>query len=179
MAGVGNKIDVRGFETIGWTNPHLSAAQCGTGNTCNTTGGGNWTIPATVPAGAGNGLVPGTPIDEAFLLAHNPGLTIQQINNAIIPRLGRPSDEFGARDRDNAIVSLEYRPLDSLQFYVDSMYGHKKNNEQRVDMDWVGRNGAAIPLNMTVDRSDCSNGCVATSGTYANSHFFLEYRPYL
>ncbi|MBV8803561.1 MAG: TonB-dependent receptor, partial [Sinobacteraceae bacterium] len=179
VAGVGNKIDVRGFETIGWTNPHLTAAQCGTGNTCNTTGGGNWTIPATVPAGAGNGLVPGTTIDEAFLLAHNPGLTIQQINNAIIPRLGRPSDEFGARDRDNAVVSLEYRPMDTLQFYVDSLYGHKKNNEQRVDMDWVGRNGAAIPLNMTVDRSDCSNGCVATSGTYANSQFFLEYRPYL
>jgi TonB-dependent receptor len=178
VAAVANRIDVKGFETIGWTNANLTAAQCGAGNKCNGTGGGNWTIPATVPAGAGNGLVAGTTIDNAFLLAHNPGLTTQQIDNAIIPRLGRSSDEFGARDRDNAIVSLEYRPNDALHLYVDSMYGHKKNNEQRIDMDWVGRNGAAIPLNMTVDRSDCSQGCVADAGTFANSQFFLEYRPY-
>src|SRR4029077_12037818 len=153
--------------------------QCGAGNTtCNSTGGGNWTIPGTVPAGAGNGLPTGAAVANAFLLAHNPGLTIQQIDNALIPRLGRPSDEFGSRDRVNGIVSLEYRPNDALHFYVDSMYGHKKNNEQRIDMDWVGRNGASIPLNMTVDRTDCSAGCVATGGTFANAQAFLEYRPY-
>jgi TonB-dependent receptor len=178
VASVANRINVTGFETIGWTNANLTAAQCGTGNTCNQTGGGNWTIPATVPTGAGNGLVAGTPINNAFLLAHNPGLTTQQIDNALIPRLGRNADEFGARDRGNAIISLEYRPNDALHLYLDSMYGHKKNNEQRIDMDWVGRNGAAIPLNMTVDRSDCSNGCVATGGTFANAQSFLEYRPY-
>ena len=178
VASVANRINVKGFESIGWTNANLSAAQCGAGNTCNTTGGGNWTIPGTVPAGAGNGLVQGTTIDNAFLLAHNPGLTTQQIDNALIPRLGRSADEFGSQDRDNAVFSLEYRPTDNLHFYLDSMWGHKKNNEQRIDMDWVGRNGAAIPLNMTVDRSDCSQGCVATGGTFANSQFFLEYRPY-
>jgi TonB-dependent receptor len=169
---------VTGFETIGWTNPNLSAAQCGAATGCNSTGGGNYTIPATVPANAGNGLVPGTPIDQAFLLAHNPGLTIQQIDNALIPRLGRPSDEYGSRDRINAILSAEWRPSDDLHFYVDSMYGWKKNDLQRVDMDWVGRNGAVIPLNMTVDKSDCSQGCTVTGGTFANSQFFLEYRPY-
>ena len=182
VAAVGNKINVKGFETIGWTNANLSAAQCNapgsTANTCNGIGGGNWTIPGTVPANAGNGLVANTPIDNAFLLAHNPGLTIQQIDNALIPRLGRPSDEFGTRDRYNAIASFEFRPSDTLHFYVDSMYGHKKNDEQRIDMDWVGRNGAAIPLNLQVDRTDCSQGCVATAGTFANSQFFLEYRPY-
>jgi TonB-dependent receptor len=179
VAGVANRIDVKGFETIGWTNANLSAAQCGTGNTCNQTGGGNWTIPGTVPANAGNGLVTGATIDNAFLLAHNPGLTTQQIDNALIPRLGRGSDEFGARDRGNAVISLEYHLSDNLHAYVDSIYGHKKNNEQRIDMDWVGRNGSAIPLNMTVDQSNCSNGCVATGGTFANSQFFLEYRPYI
>jgi TonB-dependent receptor len=179
VAGVANRIDVKGFETIGWTNANLSAGQCGTGyTTCNSTGGGNWTIPGTVPAGAGNGLTTGATIDNAFLLAHNPGRSIQQIDNALIPRLGRPSDEFGSRDRVNGVVSFEYRPTDSLHFYVDSMYGHKKNNEQRIDMDWVGRNGAMVPLNMTVDRSDCSLGCVATGGTFANAQEFLEYRPY-
>ena len=180
VASVANRIDVRGFETIGWTNAGLTAAQCGAGNTtCNNTGGGNWTIPATVPANAGNGLVAGTPIDNAFLLAHNPGLTLQQIDNALLPRLGRASRESGARDRDNAVVSLEYRPNDSLHLYVDSMYGHKKNNELREDMAWIVRNGSSIPLNMTVDRSDCSNGCVVTGGTFANAQFFEEFRPYI
>jgi TonB-dependent receptor len=194
VTGVTNRIDVKGFETIGWTNPNLSVvtapstsnpagisaaqAQC-LASTCNGTGGGNWTIPAKVPAGAGNGLNTGDVINQAFLLAHNPGLSITQIDNAIIPRLGRPSDEVGSQDRVNGVASFEYRPTDDLHFFVDTMYGHKKNNERRFDMDWVGRNGAAIPLNMTVDRSDCTTGCVVTSGTFANAQQLLEYRPYI
>jgi TonB-dependent receptor len=181
LAGVSGQhaiTRVTGYETIGYTNPNLSAAQCGATSGCNSTGGGNFTIPSTVPSNAGNGLTPGQTIDEAFLLAHNPGLTIQQIDNAILPRLGRPSDEFGSRDRINGIVSTEWRPSDALHFYIDGMYGWKKNDQQRIDMDWVGRNGAVIPLNMTVDKSDCSQGCTVTGGTFANSQFFLEYRPY-
>jgi TonB-dependent receptor len=181
LAGVSGQHEisrVRGYETIGYTNAALTAAQCGAATGCNSTGGGNFTIPSTVPSNAGNGLTPGQTIDEAFLLAHNPGLTIQQIDNAILPRLGRPSDEFGSHDRINGIVSAEWRPSDALHFYVDGMYGWKKNDLQRIDMDWVGRNGAIIPLNMTVDKSDCSQGCTVTGGTFANSQFFLEYRPY-
>ena len=64
--------------------------------TCNGTGGGNWTDPGDgARSNAGNGLTPGATIDQAFLLANNPGRTIQQIDNAIIPRLGRPFEEFG------------------------------------------------------------------------------------
>ncbi len=170
--------NVKGFETIGYTNPNLSAAQCGATTGCNATGGGNFTIPATVPVNAGNGLTTGDAINQAFLLAHNPGATIQQIDNGIIPRLGRPSDEFGTRNRINGIVSLEWRPSDTLHLYVDSLYGLKKNNLQREDMDWIGRNGAVIPLNETFDKTDCSTGCTVTGGTFANSQFFLEYRPY-
>jgi TonB-dependent receptor len=169
---------VTGFETIGWTNPNLTAAQCGATTGCNTTGGGNFTIPSVVPANAGNGLVAGTPINQAFLLAHNPGATIQQIDNGILPRLGRPSDVFGDRSRINAIASAEWRPSDRLHVYVDGLYGYRKNDLQRIDMDWVVRNGAPIPLNTTYDKSDCSTGCTVTGGTYANSQFFLEYRPY-
>jgi len=178
VAAVRNEVRVRGFETIGWTNPNLTGAQCPAGTTCNTTGGGNWIIPATVPANAGNGLTPGTPIDAAFLLANNPGATIQQIDNGIIPRLGRPSDEFGKKDRIVGVLSLEWRPSDDLHFYIDSMYGERHNDLERIDMNWVGRNGAAIPLNTTYDREDCSQGCVVTSGTYANAQWFLEYRPF-
>ncbi|WP_240320820.1 TonB-dependent receptor [Sphingomonas crusticola] len=188
---VRNKFRVLGFETIGWTNPNLSvppanataaqiaASQCRAGTSgCNVTGGGNWTIPGTVPANAGNGLTTGATINQDLLLALNPGATLQQIDNGLIPRLGRDADEFGRRDRYNGIVALEWRPSEDLHFYVDSMYGRKRNRFERIDMNWVGRNGAAIPINTKYDRTDCSGGCVVTEGTYANSQFFLEYRPY-
>jgi TonB-dependent receptor len=172
------KVHTTGFETIGWTNPNLTAAQ-GPATGRNSTGGGNFNIPATVPSNAGNGLTPGAVIDQAFLLAHNPGLTIQQIDNALIPRLGRNMAEYGSKDKVTGILAGEYRPNADLHFYVDSMYSEKHNNMSRTDTNWVGRNGAVIPLNMTVDRSDCSNGCVVQSGTFANAQYFLEYRPYV
>ncbi|SEN69161.1 TonB-dependent receptor [Sphingomonas gellani] len=176
-AGVRNPFAVNGYETIGLTNPNLTAAQR-TGGTRNPTGGGNWTIPGTVPVNAGNGLTPGAVIDQAFLLRNNPGATIDQIDNGLLPRLGRPAYEEGHRDRYNFIASAEWRPSDALHFYVDGLYGRKKNNFDRVDLDWIVRNSGIIPLNTTYDRSDCSAGCVVNSGTYANSQFFLEYRPY-
>lgn len=180
VAAVRTEVETSGFETIGWTNPGLTEAQCGGADVeCNTTGGGNWAIPSTVPSNAGNGLTPGATIDRDFLLAVNPGLTIEQIDNALIPRLGRPMVETGRKDRINAIVSFEFRPFDGLSFYLDSMYGEKDNDLERIDMNWVGRNGAAIPINMAVDRADCSEGCVVTSGTFANAQSFLEFRPFL
>jgi len=179
VAGVRNQVSTPGFETIGWTNANLSAAQCGATTGCNSTGGGNWTIPATVPANAGNGLVTGSTLDRAALLALNPGLTVQQLDNAIIPRLGRPAEIFGTRDRVSAVAAFELHATEDLHFYVDSLYGKKKNDLERVDMNWIGRNGAAIPINMKVDRTDCSAGCVVTEGTFANAQFFLEYRPFL
>jgi len=200
-AGVHNAFAVNGFESIGWTNPNLSTpnslagttngvqntptathianSQCRANNSsCNATGGGNWTIPGSVPANAGNGLTQGQIINQDLLLALNPGATIQQIDNGLIPRLARPAYEFGDRDRYNFVGSIEWRPSDALHFYVDSMYGRKKNDMDRIDMNWVGRNGAAIPINMTFDRTDCANGCVVTGGTFANAQMFLEFRPY-
>ena len=171
------KVHTTGYETIGYTNPNLSAVQS-TSPTRNNTGGGNFTIPATVPSNAGNGLIPGTVIDQAFLLAHNPGLTIQQIDNALIPRLGRSMAEYGDKGKITGILSGEYRPSDSLHFYVDSMFSEKHNTLERTDTSWVGRNGAVIPLNMKVSGGDCANGCVVESGTFANAQYFLEYRPY-
>jgi TonB-dependent receptor len=177
VAGVHNKVNTTGFETIGWTNPNLTAGQCS--GTCNTTGGGNFTIPGTVPTNAGNGLTPGATIDQAFLLANNPGLTIQQIDNALIPRLGRPAVIQGDRDRYNAIAAFEFRPTDDFHVYLDTMYGKKENDLERIDMNLVGRNGAIIPLNMQVDRANCAAGCVVTSATFANAQAFLEYRPFI
>ena len=176
-ARVRNNFRVDGYETIGFTNPNLSATQRTTG-TRNATGGGNFSIPGTVPANAGNGLTPSTVIDEAFLLSRNPGANIDQIDNGLLPRLGRPRTEVGYRDRQNYLASVEWRPSDALHFYLDGMYGKRKTEFTRTAMNWVVRNGAVIPLNTTYDKADCTIGCVVTGGTYANAQFFLEYRPY-
>lgn len=178
-SAVRNETRVQGYETIGLSNLNLSAAQCGAASGCNPTGGGNIGVPATVPANAGNGLTTGQTVDAAFLLAHNPGATISQLDNGLLPRLGRPSDESGPRKRYNFISSLEFRPSDSFHFYVDGIYGHKKNDLTRIDMNWVGRNGSVIPLNTTYDKTDCTAGCTVQKGTYANAQFFLEYRPFI
>ncbi|WP_250893871.1 TonB-dependent receptor [Croceibacterium selenioxidans] len=176
-AAVRNNFHVDGFETIGWTNPNLTESQR-TSGLRNATGGGNFTIPSTVPSHAGNGLTSGEAIDEAFLLANNPGATIDQIDNGLLPRLARPRSETGQRQRYNGLVSLEWRPSNNFHFYVDGMYARRDTDMTRTSMNWAVRNGAAIPLNTTYDRDDCSQGCVVTGGTYANSQFFLEYRQY-
>ena len=207
IAGTKSNIDVKGFETIGWTNPSLRTAAANSttsaGNpngftdvdpvaagvqvsvgptctgTCNSTGGGNYTLPGLVPVTAG-GLAIDSPVDSAYLLAHNQGMTTNQIDNALVPRLARPMEEFGKKERFSAVLSLEFKPSENLHVFLDSMFGRKHNDFQRIDMNWVVRNGnSAIPINETVDRSDCSNGCVANSVTFVNSQFFLEYRPYI
>ncbi|MRW92493.1 TonB-dependent receptor [Duganella sp. FT80W] len=168
------QVHTTGWESVGWTNANLSAAQ-NTSSTRNNTGGGNYTVPSTVPVGAGAGLTAGTVIDQAWLLANNPGLTIQQIDNAILPRLGRSMDYFGTKDKGAAILSAEYRPSENLHFYIDTMYSKRDDKMTRMDYDWSVRNGGMIPMNMTVDKSDCSNGCTVTSGTFANTSFFFEH----
>src|ERR1700722_17228807 len=181
VAGVHSEVFTTGWEdgNAGWVTPGaLTAAQCGAGNTCDSIGGNAWAIPNTVPAGVTTGgLVPGQAIDAAELQHLNPGLTTAQISNALVPRLGRSMYEQGSRDRYNGILSLEWRPTQDLHFYLDGIFGRTFNNLNRSDIDWGVRAGAGsqplIPENLQVD----SNG-VTTSGTFANSQFFLEARPY-
>ena len=180
VAGVIDNVFTKGWEdgNAGWVTPGpLSAAQCPAAN-CDTIGGNAFVIPATDPAGVTTGgLVPGQTIDAAELMKLNPGLTPAQISNALIPRLGRSMYERGTRDRYNAVFSMEWRPTDSLHFYVDSVFGRTFNNLDRSDIDWGVRSGAGsqplIPENLALDQ----NG-VVTGGTFANSQFFLEARPY-
>jgi len=103
VSGHHNLVRTQGFETIGWTNPNLSADQCGASTGCNATGGGNWTIPATAPTNASTSAlgIAGATIDKAWLLAHNPKLTsITQLDDGLLPRLGRLADQAGHRDHD-------------------------------------------------------------------------------
>ncbi|WP_116809887.1 TonB-dependent receptor [Steroidobacter cummioxidans] len=187
VTAVRNLIATTGFETVGWASMALTQAQCGGGTApCNTTGGNGPNTPIVVPNNAstiGAGLTPGATIDRAFLLANNPGLTTQQIDNAVIPRLGRTMFEEGERDRYNAVVSLEFRPTENMQFFLDSMYGKMDSEFDRQATAWAVRAGSQggrpIPTQLQVDRDDCLNGCVATAGVFPNSQFMLEYRPYI
>jgi TonB-dependent receptor len=188
VAAVRNKVQTEGFETIGWTNPTITNAMCGTAGApngvsaqCNTTGGNGFSLPGVsmttgfgaVPRGVGNGLIEGTRIDRAFLEANNPGLTLEQIGNAMIPRLGRPAYTEGTRERAAGLLSFEYRPTESLSFYLDTFYAKANREFDRLDVNLIGRNGAIIPLNMQIDENN-----VVTSATFANAQFFLEARPY-
>jgi len=186
VTAVRNKVATKGFETIGWANLALTQAQCGgAGAACNTTAGNGPATVDIVPDNASTraaGLTPGTQVDQAFLLANNPGRTIQQIDNAVIPRLGRQMFETGNRDRYNGVMSLEYRPTENLQFFLDSMYGKQDSRFDREAVAWAVRAGSQggrpIPTQLNVDRDDCSTGCVATGGTFLNGQFMMEYRPY-
>jgi TonB-dependent receptor len=169
VAASTSPLRVDGFESIGWTTANLSAAQCNVAS-CNTDGGKGFTVPATVPSTAGNGLVTGAPVDAAFLAAHNPNVSLAQLGSALLPRLGR--DEFfdGSQARQSVLVALEYRPSEKLHFNLDMLYGHRKDVFQQLDMDWAVRNSnGMIPLNVNVDSNN-----VVTSGTFANSQFFVE-----
>jgi len=190
LAGVTStrgRIGVEGYETIGWTNPNLTNAQCGnggaaggfpaTGTPCNLNGGNGWRIPDTVPNNPSTiaaGLTPGDVIDRDWLLEHNPGLTVEQLGEALIPRLGRPVHMSGDRDRDAFMGSLEWRPNDNAHFYVDVLYAKAHRTNDRIDLNLIGRNGNIIPLDMQVDENN-----VVTSATFTNAQFFLEARPYV
>jgi len=180
------RIGVDGYETIGWTNPNLTNAQCGNGGAaagfpalgqpCNLTGGNGWRIPDTVPNNAAviaAGLTPGAAIDRNLLMQLNPGLSIDQIGDALIPRLGRPVHMSGVRDRDGYLASFEFRPSDTMHFYLDALYSDAHRTNDRIDMNLVGRNGNIIPMNMVVDANN-----VVTSADFTNAQFFLEARPY-
>jgi TonB-dependent receptor len=174
-AGVRSKSRTDGFETIGWTNASTGGSSNFACGGCNSTFGGNgFTWAPTVPANAGNGLTTGATVNDAFLQANNPGTTLQQLSDGLLPRLGRQSYSAGHRDRDSLLVSLEYQPNDHADFYIDTLLGQTDREFSRIDMDWVVRNSNfMVPTNVKVDANN-----VVTSGTFANSQFFLEARPY-
>jgi len=184
ISGQVNRPMTTGYEGAfnNLTTPNLNSTQygatctAGTGNTnaCNTLGGAtDWSLPATFPNTGVPSSYVGNTITKASLLALNPGLTIDQISNGLVPRTGRPMFERGTRSRYNGILSLEYRPSDELHFYFDGILGVVSNNLDREDLFWVARNGNSIPMNEKVDANN-----VVTYGNFANAAMALEARPY-
>lgn len=174
VSGVSTKTRVDGFETVGWSDADL---RCTSTPNCNDgpMNGNGFIFARTVPNNTGHGLTPGAPLD----LAATSGLSLEQLTLAKIPRLGRNSYTDGTRSRISALLALEYRPSDTLSFALDSVYAKSKRDYQRVHMNWYVRSsgpgtaptstGGMVPINIKIDENN-----VVTSGTFANSQFFLE-----
>lgn len=177
LAGSRQRTRSDGFDSVGWTNANLA---CPTTDTaCSNAQGNNFSFATVVPANAGNGLTTGATLDLNALLALNPGLTANQLTNAMIPRLGRLNYVDGHRDRLTLITAVEYRPSDTLRFALDIMAASAKGEYDRSSFNWFVRNsstaatGGMVPINLKVDANN-----VVTSGTFANSAMFVEARKF-
>ncbi|UDF05460.1 TonB-dependent receptor [Asticcacaulis sp. AND118] len=177
LAGSRQRTRSDGFDSVGWSNANLA---CPTGSTgCDNSQGNNFSFATVVPANAGNGLTPGATLDMNALLALNPGLTANQLTNAMLPRLGRLNYVDGHRDRVTLITAVEYRPSDDLRFALDIMAASAKGEYDRSSFNWFVRNsstaatGGMVPINLKVDSNN-----VVTSGTFANSAMFVEARTF-
>ncbi|ESQ83723.1 hypothetical protein AEAC466_12000 [Asticcacaulis sp. AC466] len=174
-----------GFETLGWGDPNLSnfctgcdpnAQFPGNGAVINPQGSNQFRFSDTIYGYTGNGLTPGT-LNEAGLMALNPGLSETQIKGAVIPRLGRDYFLDGTGKNKVGSIALEYRPSESLRFNLDILGGGAERTAERSDMMWAVRNtgpgddynGGMIPIGLKVDSNN-----VVTAGTFANSTFFEE-----
>ena len=177
----------KGWEdgNAGWNTPSIKAAQCDTATGCDITGstvtigGDAMTIPATVPNNVSvPGYPSGTTINSTVLKALNPGMTMTQLSNMLLPRLARNMYERGTRDRYNGVASLEWRPSDNLHFYVDMMGGHSYNDLDRNDLDLGVRAGNGATPMIPIGASTDSNNVVKTV-TLDNATWGLEARHYV
>jgi TonB-dependent receptor len=173
------------FQVVEMRNFQLKANQATAADNPNNTGGGHQATPNTVPTGlalnalpeyARSVLVAGRPIDRAMLLALNPGASIKQIDNGLMGRLGRHMVYEGTRDRVGGTVSLQWKPNDDLDFYLDTIVATKGNELVQDAMNVGTRANVPIPVGMEFDRSDCTYGCTITKVTLANTPWGLEYR---
>ena len=181
-----SKYRTTGFQTVDMRNFQLKSFQALASDNPNNTGGGSQSTPDTVPSGLALAdlpafarpiLVPGAQINRDMLLALNPGANIKQIDNALMGRLGRHLNHEGERERASGVVSLQWRPNEKWDFYLDMMGAEKSNKMTYNAMNAGTRANTPIPIGMEFDRSDCTSGCVLTKATFANTFWSLEFRP--
>lgn len=181
------KYKTTGFQTVDMRNFQLKSFQALASDNPNNTGGGSQSTPDTVPSGLALDALPayartilGTPgaqINRDMLLALNPGANIKQIDNALMGRLGRHINYVGERERASGIVSLQWRPNEKWDVYLDMLGAEKSNSMVYNGMNAGTRANTPIPIGMEFDRSDCTSGCVLTKATFANTFWSLEFRP--
>lgn len=169
----------------GWITPSITnATLCGATSGCDiagskvSIGGDSIAIAASVPQNVTiPGYSTGTKVTAAMLQALNPGLTMTQISNMLLPRLPRSMYERGSSDRYNAVASLEFRPSERLHGFLDFTFGRQFRRIDRSDISLGVRSGNGsqplIPAKVTLD----SHGIVQTATLY-NAQFDLEARDY-
>jgi len=180
------KYKTTGFQTVDMRNFQLKSFQAVAADSPNNTGGGSQSTPDTVPSGLALAdlpafarplLVPGAQINRQMLLDLNPGASIKQIDNALMGRLGRHLSYEGERERASLVASLQWRPNDKWDLYLDMMGAEKSNKMVYNAMNAGTRANTPIPIGMEFDRTDCSSGCVLNKATFANTFWSLEFRP--
>ncbi|NIA57715.1 TonB-dependent receptor [Massilia sp. TW-1] len=181
-----SKFKTDTFQSVEMRNFQLKPFQTNAADKPNSTGGGSQSTPDVVPAGlalndlpayARSILVPGKQIDRAMLLALNPGATIQQLDNALMGRLGRHQVYQGERKRVGEVISMQWQPNDRLDVYLDLLGANKRSTMTTEGMNVGTRANTPIPIGFEFDRSDCTIGCVVTKGVLANTFWSLEFRP--
>jgi len=187
IAGKHTYTYTKGWEdgNAGWNTPSINnATLCGASSGCDISGStvsigsDNMTIPATIPNNVSvPGYSSGDTVNAAMLLALNPGMTMTQISNMLLPRLARDMYERGTRDRYNAVMSLEWKPTENMHFYLDMIAGRQFNDLDRNDLDLGVRGGNSATPMIPVDASVDSNNVVQKVTLY-NATWGLESRPY-
>jgi len=183
------------FNTVGYTTLNLGKAcpsgtpGCNslslTGNKTNPSagyGGGAGatltTIPGNIPPelGLGSARAPLVQCGNG-VPGGTSGLSCQDLSYAIVPRLVRAEQIGGNRNRNALMFNLEWRPSESLNFKLDSMYADTRNHYGQYDVMAVIRSyNNTVPVNFQLDPNH-----VLTSGTFANTYFLnqsSDYRTY-
>ncbi|GAA0532765.1 TonB-dependent receptor [Rhizomicrobium palustre] len=169
----------------GWVTPAINnATLCGATSGCDlvgskvSIGGDAMAIAPTIPSNVAlQNLPAGTTVNAAMLKALNPGLDITQISNMLLPRLPRSMYERGSRDRYNAGSSLEIRPSEKLNAYLDIFASRQFRRLDRSDLGLGVRAGAGAQPMIPTASTLYSNGVVRTTTLY-NAQFGLEARDY-
>ncbi|OFC69798.1 hypothetical protein BFC18_16295 [Alteromonas confluentis] len=183
VAGANTKSRVDGYEAVAlftdgcvaqWSNPEHTGSSCVDGSQ-----GLNhffWSPEATPDYAAAN---PGVNVGDAVDPVATSGLAADVLDTALLPYLGRPMFTYGSRDRVSGLVSLQFRPNDTMDGAIDIMYAKASKDFVRTEAMWWGRRnylhqGAAIiPENLTV-----SDTGYVTSGTFYNSHIWVGSHDY-
>jgi TonB-dependent receptor len=103
------------------------------------------------------------------------GLSCNKLSYSIWPRLARPDILIGDRETTSGILSMQWAPSESLEFYLDGLYSKANHAYERNDLNLAVRNvNNNIPMDVTVDADNR-----VTHATLLNPQWLNENRPYV
>jgi TonB-dependent receptor len=180
LATTRNKSRVDGYETVGYLDGCLVDVSPADGSYACQAGsiGRNlvdWNPRATADYAATHpGVNVGDPIDVPVVA----GATAAELDQALVPYLGRGALVEGDRDTTTGLISFEFRPSDDMSFALDLMSSTSDREFNRIDMMlWMRRATGPINAPIAEDFVADSSG-VLRSATFYNTQFWIEARDY-